>query len=414
MPIYAAGTIINSPSVTGTHFLQGGRKRPIPSQGLFDALFAGRDCLTIPDPVFAAITDGYPYADFLDGTILQDSTTGGRYVVDGLQRRPIPNQYSFDTLFGPGTLRNAIKVLSPFDLGRIPLGPAAAALAVGQVPTYSQYAAGTIINSPSVRGTHFLQGGRKRPIPSQGLFDALFSGRDWLTIPDAVFAAIPDGDPYADFPDGTILQDSTTGGRYVVDNLQRRPIPNQFIFDSLFGNGTLRNSIKILAPYDLGRVAQGPPLPHDIVPTFPIQFHDESVLVENGTEVGSAHMETNLSVGVDGSISGSLIYKNDSVWGWCGGIVVGVFDTLGHALAGFAPPSGCVVGKGVVDNWHEHRREVAWADVIPAAVMPRARQIRVKLYATTGDNKLPDIMREISDVVSTVQTIAQAFGTDVA
>jgi len=93
----------------------------------------------------------------------------------------------------------------------------------------SVYPNGSLMQDSTTGGVYFVQEGEKHPIVSKQLLQARFDG--WPILPQSPddLAAYPTGD-YVTFPDGTLVLAEGSPDVFVISEGQRRPIPDESTF----------------------------------------------------------------------------------------------------------------------------------------------------------------------------------------
>jgi alpha-L-arabinofuranosidase len=117
---------------------------------------------------------------------------------------------------------------------------------------------------------------------------------------------------------------------------------------------------------------------------------------------GANHLETFLRVYASGQAKGEYVYHNDSMVGFCGGIVIGVLNAENQIVQYFTPPSGCINGK-IAGG--EVTRNVDWGDEVTNANLQVTQQLRIAAYPTQGENQIN---------IGSIEQAAQQFGVPVA
>lgn len=117
---------------------------------------------------------------------------------------------------------------------------------------------------------------------------------------------------------------------------------------------------------------------------------------------GSQHIETFLRVYPDGTAKGEYVYHNDEVlFGFCGGIVIGICNAANQLIQYFTPPSGCINGK---PPGHEITHNVSWGDDVTAANITQTHQLRINAFETQGQgitiNQIADAAQKLGVVVA--------------
>jgi hypothetical protein len=118
---------------------------------------------------------------------------------------------------------------------------------------------------------------------------------------------------------------------------------------------------------------------------------------------GSNHIHATIRADQLGKIGGEFTYDNDSMWGFCGGIVVGLYDSAGQQLKFFTPPSGCIDGKppgGAI------QRPVPWNDSFDSGLFSRISRLEVRAYHSSKPGNLPTPEQVLGFIKTTVEVIS--------
>lgn len=164
--------------------------------------------------------------EYPDGTLLQNEEDGGVWLIRYGVRRPITSRAALMTRFN----EDAILPVSATTLAVYPVGKAIS------LPNYS------LLRSP--RGTvYLLVDETLRGIASQEAFRAIgFNSEEILDVSFEDLAAYEEGEPITVdtvYPQGALLQDTTTGGVYFAENGEKAPIMSREILKSRFGSAKI-------------------------------------------------------------------------------------------------------------------------------------------------------------------------------
>jgi PAS domain-containing protein len=176
---------------------------------------------------FAKLWQRWFTHDYPDGTLLQNSEDGGVWLVRHGYRRPITSRAALLTRFN----ENAIVPVDPTALAVYPIGKPIS------LPNYS------LLRSP--RGTvYLLVDDTLRGIASQEAFRAIgFNPDEILDVTFEDLAAYEEGESITTdtvYPQGALLQDTTTGGVYHVQNGEKSPIMSREILAARFPSAAIR------------------------------------------------------------------------------------------------------------------------------------------------------------------------------
>jgi hypothetical protein len=179
----------------------------------------------------------------VNGTLLQDKTTGGIWLVQNGLRRPITSRAAFFSRFNP----NNVVQVGPSILGLYEKGTPI------QFPNYS------LLRSP--RGTVYLiVDDKRRGFNSQEAFRAFgYSSDEIIDVTWDDLNVYSEGEPITTktvYPKGTLLQNNKTGGVFFVQNGIKHPIMSKEILQTNF----LTPVITQVLQSDLDEYETGDPL----------------------------------------------------------------------------------------------------------------------------------------------------------
>ncbi len=183
---------------------------------------------------FARIWNRWFHNRHLEGSLLQDKTTGGIWLIQNGERRPITSRSAFFSRFNPqSVIAVGPSILETYEIGT-PI----------RFPNYS------LLRSP--RGTVYLiVDDERRGFKSQEAFRAVgFSTDEIVDVTWDDLALYTEGTPIDTsivYPQGVLLQDSKTGGVYFVQNGLKHPILSREILSTHFPTP----SIRPVSPTDL-------------------------------------------------------------------------------------------------------------------------------------------------------------------
>lgn len=227
---------------------------------------------------FARIWDRWFDARHVDGSLLQDKTTGGIWLIQDGRRRPIASRAAFYSRFNP---QNIVQV-GPSLIEQYPLGSpirfpnysllrspggtvyllvdderrgfasqeALRALGFSSdeivdaswddlnlyqesepITTETVYPQGALLQDQSSGGVYFVRNGFKQPIMSREILSAHFSTPSIIPMKTEDLQAYETGNPLL-FPDGTLIGAQGSPEVFVVTHGQRRPIVDEDTFIS--------------------------------------------------------------------------------------------------------------------------------------------------------------------------------------
>lgn len=116
---------------------------------------------------------------------------------------------------------------------------------------------GTLVRGSSEK-TYVIEAGKRRWIPNPDIFNAM--GFDWNAVvssSDAELANIPEGQPLATYPDGTLLK-GTAPEIYLLESGKRRHVPDVNTFNAM---GFNMGMVQQIADKELSAIPLGAELP---------------------------------------------------------------------------------------------------------------------------------------------------------
>lgn len=213
-----------------------------------------------------------------------------------------------------------------------------------------------------------MQSGYRRWIPNPTTFSCM--GLDWnmvQTIPDSIWREIPAGRAYPSRTNGTLLQGSSPAV-YVMDNCQRRWIPDAATFDA---DGYKWSDIQHIADADLQAIPQGAPLPkvQDILTANRYQQVGQNFYMRTQVRVVKHSGQINAT---------THTWDENAFWGFTGGVQIWLLDKNGSIIATTTPrtfavtsPDRNVARSDRTDRW------LAWVD---PGIAARTTQVQVVQY----------------------------------
>ena len=175
---------------------------------------------------FVTIWERWFGQEYLTGSLLQDKDTGGIWLIQYSERRPITSRAAFFSRFNV----NTVVAVSGTTLEQYSIGDAIS------FPNYS------LLRSPG--GTvYLLVDDTRRGFTSQEAFRSLGFNPD-----EVVDVSWEDLDVYTEttpisvetvYPQGALLQDNTTGGVFYIENAVKHPIVSREILANQFADQTI-------------------------------------------------------------------------------------------------------------------------------------------------------------------------------
>lgn len=230
------GTIIKSKNDPKVYFMENGLKRHIPSPLIFESQFNWDNVIIVTPEEIASYADGEA-VKFKDGTLVKDKNSA--YVIEKGMARPILSAAVFDSL---GYRWSNVIFVSDYELNLHSRGEIVARTDV--------HPNGTLVSAGGP--VYVLEEGKKRYIPSPGIFNSRFKGKDIVSIPQKELDSYSLGD-HVVFPEGYLISDENSA--YLIQNGERRPIGHWVIFESY---GFKWSMVKKVTSFELGFHNVGP------------------------------------------------------------------------------------------------------------------------------------------------------------
>lgn len=227
---FPTGTLIKSKNDNKIYLIENGTKRHIPSPLIFESQFSWENVISTSGEEVASYPDG-AMVGFKDGTLIKDKNSA--YVIEKGLARPIVSAAIFDSL---GYKWDNVLLASDSELSLHPKGEL--------IIRADVHPSGTLASSGGP--VYLLENGKKRYIPSPGIFNSQFKGRHIVTIPQAELDSYPLGDHIA-FPEGYLIADDSKV--YLIQRGERQPIGSPAIFESY---GFKWGMVKEATSFELG------------------------------------------------------------------------------------------------------------------------------------------------------------------
>lgn len=226
---FPTGALIKAKNSPNIYLIENGSKRYIPTPLIFESQFSWDNIITTTAEEISSYPDG-PTVKFKNGTVIKDKNSA--YVIENELVRPIVSAAVFDSL---GYKWSNVLSASDFEINLHSRGE--------MVTRVDAHPDGTLVSAGGP--VYWLEGGKKRYIPSPGIFIARFKAKDIITISQGELDSYPLGDHIV-FPDGYLIADDNSV--YLIESGQRRPIGHAAIFESY---GFKWSMIKKATPFEL-------------------------------------------------------------------------------------------------------------------------------------------------------------------
>ncbi len=212
---YPSGSLLQDNTTGGVYLIKFDEKRPITSQTALLSRYNSDLIISVDPTVLQTYADGAPISH-ANYSLLQ-TPTGGIYLLVDDVIRPIASQEAFRSIgFNP----DEVIAVEWEDL---------AAYSEGETITEdSAYPIGTLLQNSTTGGVYFVENGIKQPLMSRDVLDNRFAG--WAIVPMSPeeLDEFETGDA-AKFFDGTLVK-GPDPDVYVISEGERRPIPSEEVF----------------------------------------------------------------------------------------------------------------------------------------------------------------------------------------
>jgi hypothetical protein len=218
VPNYPNGTLLQNSRTGGVWLIRNGVRRPLTSRAALSSRYNARNIISV-EP---SLLEAYPPADavrFSNYSLLKTSEGTIYLLVDDTLRR-IPSPEAFRSLgFVWDDVENVTdEELTAFDVGT-PLGE--------EIRTPP--AEGRLLQNNKTGGVYWVEGDRKHPIVSREILAVKFLNKKISPVDPASLETFA-GDNPVQFPDGTLVGVRGTPEVYVISDGRRRHIKNEEAF----------------------------------------------------------------------------------------------------------------------------------------------------------------------------------------
>jgi len=212
---YPSGSLLQDNTTGGVYLIYFDEKRPITSQTALYSRYNSDLIIPVDPTVLQTYADGIPISH-ANYSLLQ-TPTGGIYLLVDDVIRPIASQEAFRAVgFNP----DEVIAVSWEDLGAYSEGEA--------ITAETAYPQGTLLQDTTSGGVYFVEDGIKQPLISRDVLNNRFAA--WPIVPKTPeeLDQFATGDPVKFF-DGTLIK-GPDPDVYVVSEGQRRPITSEEVF----------------------------------------------------------------------------------------------------------------------------------------------------------------------------------------
>ncbi len=214
------GTLLQDAVSGGIYIIQNGAKRPFTSMLAFASRYDMDKVITTSPENLDAFPLGPPiqYAQY---SLLQDSSTGGIYLIVDDKKRPITSREAFRQIgFNP----EEVEQVDPADLATLPTGD--------PITVENAHPTGALLQDITTGGVWYVQDNTRHAIWSRELMTVNFPNmKIEPTSPDKI-QQFDLGEPVK-FRDGELVSAVGDPAVYVISNGLKLPIPSAEVFEKL-------------------------------------------------------------------------------------------------------------------------------------------------------------------------------------
>lgn len=241
---YPDGSLLRQRGSPGVWLIENGTRRAFLTKA---ALLAGHDpakVIEVPPTVLVLYPIGEPIAAPVVGLVRIE--TGGVYLLDGRQKRPIPSLAIFRQIgFNPDEVFPA----RSSEIASIPTGP--------PVTLDDEFPTGKLFQIIETGGILNVQDGMQHAIVDRTIWKTRFGGVRPTRVALSELARYPIGDPVG-FRDGELVRSNSDGSIYVISNGLKRKIPDLVTFRRLGyrWSNVIRTTDRALAVHPAGETLE--------------------------------------------------------------------------------------------------------------------------------------------------------------
>lgn len=217
---YPDGSLLQVQGQHGVYLIQNGKKRPILSRAALVSRFDPTRILLVSEADLELYEEGAPI-QFQNYSLIRSTDTGRVFLLDGDERRYIESPEVFRKIgFNPEEMIEATESeLAPYSFGP-------------NITARSIYPTGVLLQSKETGGISYVENGVKQSIWSREILQNRFKTRTPVVVEQASIDEYEAGDPIQ-FAEGTLITSPGMRGVYVISNGTRRGIASQETFDAL-------------------------------------------------------------------------------------------------------------------------------------------------------------------------------------
>ncbi len=213
---YPSGTLLQDNTTGGVYLIQFGEKRPITSQTALLSRYNPNLIIPVDPSVLNAYPEGTPIS-FANYSLLQDEDGVIYLLVDDVLK-PIASMDDFRAI---GFVEDELIVVANDDLNGFTVGET--------VTAASDHPQGSLLQDTTTGGVYYVEDGIKQAVQSRDVLNNRFTS--WSIVPTATetLEEYPTGEPVKFF-DGTLIKATESPDVFVVSEGLRRPIPSEEVF----------------------------------------------------------------------------------------------------------------------------------------------------------------------------------------
>jgi subtilisin family serine protease len=211
------GTIIKTRSAPQVYVLEGGNKRFIPNVEIYLSWFDWQDLVVISQGEM----DSYPEGNnlvFRPGSLVKSSNNPEVYLIDGSSKKLIVNP---DVFLGMGYSWSNIMVTNASELNKYNK--------TDNVSAIGPHINGTLVKTGSQPQVYLLDNGNKRPIQSAEVFLSRYHWTDITVISNSEMSGYTTGDRVG-FRDGSLVKAINSPYVYLISGTTKKHITSPSVF----------------------------------------------------------------------------------------------------------------------------------------------------------------------------------------
>lgn len=214
--VYPDGSLLQNSKTGGIYMIQNGAKRPFVTKTAFSSRYSDEQVIPVGPGLLEKYPNGAPIK-FANYSLLEDAGDTF-YLVQGDILRPFDSKETFRSLgFSPFELENA----SAEDIASYKIGT--------PITQNSAYPTGALLQDKETGGIYWVIEGTKHPIWDKSILVARFSQYKIIQVDRAELNKFETGEPVK-FTDGALIKGQNDPAVYFVSAGMLRPIPSEDVF----------------------------------------------------------------------------------------------------------------------------------------------------------------------------------------